>query len=175
MARRLSPGDRNSLPRLPEGFWQMTREVEAGWRALQRLLEQEWTILKEGRVEGLWKSAEKKKVVTVEIARREERLESMVRLILKRAAVDEEGRPWDRLRQVVDIRDRGEMDNWSARLRLLRQETLERNRRHHGWLSDRVAEVEGLTQVFQRRPGGKALTYGRDGTFKKSPGQAEAL
>lgn len=150
-----------SLPPMPPSFWQKTDELMELWMGLSMLLNQEWEQIKRNDLLKLWDIQAKKRKMAEKIDLTERRFSLMVETLLKACGVKyvEHSGMLNMFKRYIDHADIDRFTRWVVAYRMIKQEVVNRNRRHALWLEDQAKLTKDLIAIFTTRSREAKPTY----------------
>jgi len=141
-------GSSHVLPRLPCAFWQAIHGARDAWQGLEGILDEEWEGLRRNEISVLWETADKKTMQAAHIQEKEAALTHMARLITERCGLVGHDDWRMALRSVVHPSDLSRFEAELFALRRVREEAMERNRRHGRWIGERLDLTKAIARVL---------------------------
>lgn len=151
-----------SLPPMPPSFWNKADELMELWMGLSMLLDQEWCQIKQNDLLKLWDIQAKKRKMAEKIDLTERRFSLTIETLLKACGVKEVDHSvmLDMFKQYIDHADIDRFTRWLVAYRMIKQEVVNRNRRHALWLEDQARLTRDLVAIFTARHREAKTTYG---------------
>ncbi len=141
-------GSSRVLPRLPGAFWHAIHGARDAWQALEGILDEEWEGLRRNEISVLWETADKKTMQAARIQEKEAALTHMARLITERCGLVGRGDWRQALRSALHPSDLSRFEAELFALRRVREEAMERNRRHGRWIEERLDLTKAIAGVL---------------------------
>ncbi len=166
----------SSLPPLPPYFWQKADELMELWMGLSMLLNQEWEQIKRNDLLKLWDVQAKKRKMAERIDLTERRFSLMIETLLKACGVKEveHSSMLNMFKRYIASADIDRFTRWMVAYRMIKQEVVNRNRRHVLWLEDQARLTKDLIAIFTARYRDAKPTYAPDGYGRTAQGMQPA-
>lgn len=165
-----------SLPQMPPSFWQKADELMELWMGLSMLLDQEWEQIKRNELLKLWDVQAKKRKMAEKIDLTERRFSLMIETLLKACGVKEveHSTMLNMFKLYIDHTDIDRFTRWMVAYRTIKQEVMDRNRRHALWLEDQARLTKDLIAIFTARHRDAKPTYAPAGYGRTAQGMQPA-
>lgn len=150
-----------SLPPMPDSFWRKADELMELWMGLSMLLDQEWEQIKRNDLLKLWDIQAKKRKMAEMIDLTERKFSLTIKTLLTACGVKDTDHHnmLEIFKEYIDHSDIDRFSRWLVSYRMIKQEVMDRNRRHAMWLEDQAKLTRDLIAIFTSRHRDAKPTY----------------